>query len=88
MKNKSTTDNYNPSGKGKNSTDNSKDGPLDGFVKGRHPARMAYDKSNESKAKEPRATKKADSKFKKAKEKKNVGVIGGYKFLTRKRNVQ
>lgn len=57
MKNKSMTDNYNPSGKGKNSTDNKKDGPV-------------------------------DSKLKKTKEKKNIGVIGGYKFLTRKRNIQ
>jgi len=88
MKNKSTTDNYNPSGKGKNSTDNKKDGPLDENIKGRHPARMAYDELNKSKAKEPRAMKKADSKFKKAKEKKNIGVIGGYKYLTRKKDVQ
>jgi hypothetical protein len=42
-------------GKGSNSTDNKKDGPI-------------------------------DSKIKKAKEKKNIGVIGGYKYLTRKRD--
>jgi len=65
MKKKSSTDNYNPfMGQGKNSTDNAKDGPVDGKIK------------------------KTDSKLKKAKEKKNIGVIGGYKFLTRKRNIQ
>lgn len=55
MKNKSMTDNYEPKGKGANSTDNKKDGPI-------------------------------DSNIKKAKEKKNIGVIGGYKYLTRKNN--
>ena len=49
------TDNYEPKGKGANSTDNKKDGPI-------------------------------DSNIKKAKEKKNIGVIGGYKYLTRKRD--
>ena len=53
MMKKSMTDNYEPKGKGSNSTDNKKDGPI-------------------------------DSKMKKAREKKNIGVIGGYKYLTRK----
>ena len=65
MKNKSTTDNYNPSGKGKNSTDNKKDGPLDENIKGRHPARIAYDELNKSKAKEPRANPKDFPKYSK-----------------------
>tara|TARA_R100001230_G_C5635823_1_gene142690 strand:+ start:734 stop:955 length:222 start_codon:yes stop_codon:yes gene_type:complete len=56
MRTKSLTDNYDPMGKGSNSTDNKKDGPI-------------------------------DSKIKKAKEKKNIGVIGGYKHLTRKNDI-
>jgi len=53
---KSMTDNYEPKGKGSNSTDNKKDGPI-------------------------------DSKIQEAKKKKNIGVIGGYKYLTRKRDI-
>lgn len=67
MKNKSMTDNYNPSGKGKNSTDNKKDGPVDGIMK-----------------KIGSGLKKAGDKIRKAREKKTTGVVGGYKYLTRK----
>ena len=97
MNKKSMTDNYNPQGSGSNSTDNKKDGAIDRAQKARankvdenilrnlkkSGAKMPSQHKNKAKAQDTsnRATKKAKAK-------KRIGTVGGYKYLTRKRNVQ
>ena len=88
MKKKSMTDNYNPQGSGSNSTDNKKNGAVDRAFAPRYQAEYRKEAMEIERGQRKAMARSKGKATKKAKSKKNIGVVGGYKYLTRKRNVQ